>query len=51
MYPDGEAEGIGEEDRSVHGVNGTVSDVEQCGRVVEAQVADRGENKQWLKNT
>lgn len=49
MYPDGKAEGVGEEDRSVHGVDGAVSDVEQRGRVVEAQVADRGENKQRLK--
>lgn len=45
VYPHGEAEGVGEEDGSVHRVDRTVSDMEQCGRVVEAQVADRQDGK------
>lgn len=39
MYPDCEAEGICEEDGSVHRVHGAVPDVKQCGCVVKAQVA------------
>lgn len=39
VYPDCEAEGICEEDGSVHRVHGAVPDVEQCGCVVKAQVA------------
>lgn len=36
VYPHGKAEGVREEDGSVHWVDRTVSDMEQCGRVVEA---------------
>lgn len=43
VYPDGEAEGVGEEDGSVHRVHGAVPDVEQSGRLVEAQVAAGGQ--------
>ena len=42
MYADSKVEGVGKEDGSVHGVYWTVSDVEQHGRVVKAQVARRG---------
>ncbi len=45
MNPDGKAEGIREEDGSVHGVDGTVPDVEQRGCVVKAQIAERREGK------
>lgn len=34
----GEAEGVGEVDGPVHRIYRTVSDVEQCGCVVKAQV-------------
>lgn len=49
MYSHGEAEGVGEEDGSVHWVHRTVSDMEQRGRVVEAQVADGRDGEGWLK--
>lgn len=39
MYPDCKAEGISEEDGSVHRVDGAVPDVEQRRCVVKAQVA------------
>lgn len=45
MYPDGKAEGVCEEDGSVHWVHRTVPDVEQCSCVVEAQVAARRDYK------
>lgn len=45
VYPHGEAKGVSEEDGSVHRVDRTVSDMEQCGCVVEAQVADRRDGK------
>lgn len=45
MYPNGKVEGICEEDGSVHRVHRTVSDVEQCGCVVEAQVAATGDDE------
>lgn len=45
MYPDGKAEGICEEDGSVHGVHRTVPDVEQCSCVVKAQIAARRDYK------
>lgn len=51
VYPHGKAEGVSEEDGSVHWVNGTVSDMEQRGCVVEAQVANRQDGKGALKTT
>lgn len=45
VYPDGKAEGICEEDGSVHGVHRTVPDVEQCSCVVKAQIAARRDYK------
>lgn len=45
VYSDGKAERICEEDGSVHGVDRAVPDVEQCSRVVEAQVAVRRGDK------
>lgn len=45
MYPHGKAEGVSKEDGSVHWIDWTVSDMEQRGCVVEAQVADRRDGK------
>lgn len=45
MYPDSKAEGIGEEDGSVHRVYRAVPDVEQRSCVVKAQVAARRDEK------
>lgn len=45
MYPDGKAEGVCEEDGSVHWVDRAVPDVEQRRCVVKAQVAARGDGK------
>lgn len=51
MYPDSKAERICEENGSVHGVNRTVPDVEQCSCVVKAQVAARGDNRNTLNQS
>lgn len=45
VYPDGKAEGICEEDGSVHWVDRTVPDVEQCCCVVKAQVTARRDDQ------
>lgn len=45
VYPDGKAEGIREEDGSVHWVDRAVPDVEQCSCVVKAQVAAKRDNQ------
>lgn len=45
VYSDRKAEGVCEEYRSVHWVHRAVSNVEQCSRVVKAQVAARKSNR------
>lgn len=45
VYPDCKAEGICEEDGSVHWVDRTVPDVEQCCCVVKAQVTARRDDQ------
>lgn len=49
MDADGKVESIGEEDGPVHWIYRTVSDVEQGGCVIKAQVPGNGEQEYTVK--